>query len=164
MHYYSNVLFCMLLKDIKLLCSLMLLLFWSKIQFLQSKQLCCLIFLWKIVFEEKNRKLNSICWGKKTCHIICVFTVTFDNFNASLLNKSITYSKNKQKNKKQYKMYMYTIDQVTCLQTKLWPHPLYSIGQTNRQSRLKLTPLVELMSGYSNKTEQCFNSSTVDFS
>ncbi len=48
----------------------------------------CRIVWWK--GSSKEQRLF-----KKSCNIINVFTVTFDQFNASLLNKSIVLSKNK---------------------------------------------------------------------
>ncbi len=53
------------------------------------KQLYCFIFLWSFFM---NRKFNRIAFFFKIemyCNIINVFIVTFDQFNVSLLNKSI---------------------------------------------------------------------------
>ncbi len=55
----------------------------------------CIFFriLWWIESKKKKQDLFEI---EIFCNIANVFTVTFDNFNASLLNK-IIYSKNKTK-------------------------------------------------------------------
>ncbi len=64
---------------------------------LLSSLLCCLIFEWKlwtffrILCCSKEQHLFEIA---TFCYIVYVFTVTFDQFNASLLNK-IIYKKNK---------------------------------------------------------------------
>ncbi len=60
------------------------------------KQLCCTIFLWKswcILFFRIHRWIESskeqhLFEIEIFCNIINVFTVTFDQFNASLINKS----------------------------------------------------------------------------
>ncbi len=72
-----------------------------------SKQLCCTIFLWKlwyILFFRIHRWIESskeqhlfeieIFWN-----IINVFTVTFDQFNASLMIKSINFFQQKKREK-----------------------------------------------------------------
>ncbi len=69
------------------------------------KQLCCTIFLWKlwwILFFRIHRWIESseeqhLFEIEIFCNIINVFTVTFDQFNESLLNKSINFLKDKKK-------------------------------------------------------------------
>ncbi len=63
------------------------------------KQLCCTVFLWKssyMLFFRIHRWIES--WKEQHLfeieifsNIINVFTVTFDQFNASLINKSINF-------------------------------------------------------------------------
>ncbi len=63
------------------------------------KQLCCTIFLWKpscILFFKIHRWIESskeqhLFETEIFCNIINVLTVTFDQFNASLMNKSINF-------------------------------------------------------------------------
>ncbi len=47
-----------------------------------------------------NRMLKraAFIWNRSLVYIIYVFTVTSDEFNASLLNKSMNLFKNKKKN------------------------------------------------------------------
>ncbi len=58
---------------------------------INAEKVCCLIFLWILwyVFQHSliNRK-NSI-YLKKKYFVINIFTVTFDQFDVSLLNKNI---------------------------------------------------------------------------
>ncbi len=63
------------------------------------KQLCCPIFLWKLWYILFFRILWQIESSKEQClfetEIFCnIINVTFDQFNASLLNKSINLSPN----------------------------------------------------------------------
>ncbi len=46
-------------------------------------------FFFSEFFDEKKVQKNSIFFNRNFCSIIDVFTATFDQFNASLLNKSI---------------------------------------------------------------------------
>ncbi len=63
------------------------------------KQLCCTIFLWKpsyILFFRIHRWIESskeqcLFEIEIFCNIINVFTVTFDKFNVSLMNKNINF-------------------------------------------------------------------------
>ncbi len=63
------------------------------------KQLCCTIFLWKpwyILFFRIHRWIESseeqhLLKLEIFCNIINAFTVTFDQFNAFLMNKSINF-------------------------------------------------------------------------
>ncbi len=63
------------------------------------KQLCCTIFLWKlwcilffrILWWIESSKEQHLFGLEIFCNIINVFTATFDQFNASLLNKSIHF-------------------------------------------------------------------------
>ncbi len=69
------------------------------------KQLCCTIFLWKrwwILFFRIHRSIESskeqhLFEIEIFCNIINVFTVTFDQFNTSLMNLSINFLKKKKK-------------------------------------------------------------------
>ncbi len=61
------------------------------------KQLCCTIFLWKLmhfIFQDSqmNRKFKRTAFICNICNIINVFNDTFDQFNVSLMNKSIYFS------------------------------------------------------------------------
>ncbi len=72
------------------------------------KQLCCSIFLWKlwcILFFRIHRWIESskeqhLYETEIFCNIMNFFTFTFDQFNASLMNKSINFfqAKNKKVN------------------------------------------------------------------
>ncbi len=58
------------------------------------KQMCCLIFVWTPFSRSFNDPLESskeqgLFKIEIFCNILNVFTITFDWFNASLLNKSI---------------------------------------------------------------------------
>ncbi len=63
------------------------------------KQLCCPIFLWKpwhllffrILWWIESSKEKHLFEIEIFCYIINAFTVTFDQFNESLLNKSIHF-------------------------------------------------------------------------
>ncbi len=67
------------------------------------KQLCCTIFLWKpwcILFFRIHRWTESskelhLFKIEILCNIINAFTYTFDQFNASLMNKCINFFKKK---------------------------------------------------------------------
>ncbi len=67
------------------------------------KQFCCLIIFVETIHifwdSLKNRKLNEHHLYEIYCNIINVFTVTFDQFNESLLNKVLlSFFKKKKKN------------------------------------------------------------------
>jgi len=63
------------------------------------KQSCCSIFLWKpwyFLFFRIHRWIDSseeqrLFETEVFCNIINVFTATFDQFNASLLNKNVVF-------------------------------------------------------------------------
>ncbi len=67
------------------------------------KQMCCTIFLWKlwyILFVRIHRWIETsekqhLFEIEIYCNIINVFTDTFDQFNASLMNKSVNLFKKK---------------------------------------------------------------------
>ncbi len=70
--------------------------------------LFCLILLWKLLFLYDSLKVQNVMFKTKAfvwniifyyiIYIINVFTVTFDQFSASLLNKSINFLKRKKEN------------------------------------------------------------------
>ncbi len=78
------------------------------------KPSCCLIFFNmihcfpRIWWIESSKELISlfidgdllIIWNRNLCDILNVFTVTFDQFNASLLNINMIFLKKKKKKKK----------------------------------------------------------------
>ncbi len=71
--------------------------------------LFCLILLWKLLFLYDSLKVQNVMfkttafvWNRIFYYIINVFTVTFDQFSASLLNKSINFLKRKKDRKKSY--------------------------------------------------------------
>ncbi len=48
----------------------------------------CNLFLWhKAEFSAENSKEQYLFWIEIFCEVVQVFTVTFDQFNASLMNK-----------------------------------------------------------------------------
>ncbi len=75
--------------------------------FVKTAVFCCCCFVLRIVwlFEQRWFKIEILC------KIINVFTVTFDYFNASLLNKSINFfpKKNKKLNNPKYAIWVVSI-------------------------------------------------------
>ncbi len=75
--------------------------------FCENWVFCCCCFVLRIVwlFEQRWFKIEILC------KIINVFTVTFDYFNASLLNKSINFfpKKNKKLNNPKYAIWVVSI-------------------------------------------------------
>jgi len=64
------------------------------------KQLCCFIFLYKpwhiLLSRILKLKRAAFVWNSTFCNIIITFTLTFDQFNMSLLNRSINFLKKKK--------------------------------------------------------------------
>jgi len=58
----------------------------------------CIQLFFSGFFDEYKVQKTEFIWNTILCYIINLFSVTFDKFNSSLMNKSIDYFP--QKNKK----------------------------------------------------------------